>query len=268
MAQATKTNGFLKAVVADLQMASCFLTRLPVGWPKDPDGNWCQRPLADTVWSYPLVGVLLGLLLAPVLWLATSLGLPELATGILAVIALVLLTGALHEDGLADVADGFGGAFERERKLEIMKDSLIGSYGAVALVLITILKASLIGALSQKLDLQSLILSLVSVFALSRGTMPLLMLILPYARNSGLASSAQTPTKQRTALGLFLSLTIAFLLLGASPGGVVFLCVLATVALIGFIAKKQIGGITGDVLGTAVKLSETVALIALTGLAG
>src|SRR3954470_16025626 len=124
--------------VNDLKIGFIFLTRLP--FPH-------QTPIAkgevsQALWTAPVVGVAVGLLGAGVYWLAQALHLPPLPAAALAVAATLIATGGLHEDGLADVADGFGGGATRDRKLEIMRDSRIGTYGVCALILSIVLRVS------------------------------------------------------------------------------------------------------------------------------
>lgn len=241
-------------------MALSLLTRLPVRCPED-------QPLAQGVWCYPVVGVILGIFLAPALWFAPHINLPPLANGLLVIALLSVLTGALHEDGLADVADGFGGGRGRTRKLEIMKDSGLGSYGTLALILVVLFKASLIGTLMDKYNSGVVLACLVSVLALSRGLIAFLMWSLPPARTDGLARWVGKPTGPRTLLGGFVAVVIAVALSGFLPTPALGLVVVSviTVFLIGWLSMKQINGITGDVLGASITLCEAAGLALLVG---
>ena len=129
----------------DIADALRFFTRLRVGEPEPS----APLDIDRIAWAAPVAGVVVGLIGALVLALTTLLGLPPLLRAGLATAALVVATGALHEDGLADVADGFGGGATRARKLEIMRDSRIGAYGAIAIALALILR---VGALAAALD--------------------------------------------------------------------------------------------------------------------
>src|SRR5580693_4709978 len=129
----------------DVADALRFFTRLRLGEP----GPSAALDFGRIAWAAPVAGAAVGLAGAVVLALTTLLGLPLLLRAGLATAALVAATGALHEDGLADVADGFGGGATRARKLEIMRDSQVGAYGAIALALALILR---IGALAAALD--------------------------------------------------------------------------------------------------------------------
>src|SRR5262249_10374713 len=127
-----------RALFADLKIGGPFSTPPPFG-----HAFAIGAPhLGRASWALPLAGVLVALVGAAAYWLAHAAGLPSLSAGALALTATLLATGCLHEDGLADVADGFGGGATRERKLAIMRDSRIGSYGTCALILSLLPRAS------------------------------------------------------------------------------------------------------------------------------
>src|ERR1019366_4569859 len=109
-----------------------LLTRLPVGW---FSGTQAPAGIADAVWAFPIAGAVVGGIGGGVFWGCSALGLPPAVAAVWTLVATLLVTGALHEDGLADTADGFGGGRTREQKLEIMRDSRIGSFGALAVML-------------------------------------------------------------------------------------------------------------------------------------
>ncbi len=158
----------------DLWTAAALLTRLPL-----PD----HAPRgAASAWAWPLVGAVLGGLAAAAAWLGLWLG---LTPGVVAVLVLALgalLTGGLHEDGLSDTADGLFGGWTPERRLEIMKDSRVGSYGVLALVLVTLARWSALATLLAGGSLWAL----VAVGAVSRAPMALIMAALPNARGAGI----------------------------------------------------------------------------------
>ena len=231
------------ARIAEAQVASMLLTRLPAGQVGDDAPSTAQA-----IWAFPLVGALVGAIGGTVFWLAGTLGLPPLVAALLGVSATVLFTGALHEDGLADVADGFGGGQDRAAKLTIMRDSRIGSYGVVALVLILALIASSVA------DAGTLI-AFIAIGAISRSAMLVPMMLLPAARSDGLGHKATIAPDARLAATLLLSLPFIFAApLPALMGLVAALC--ST-----FLAHRQIGGQTGDVLGATQKLAECAAWI-------
>ncbi|HEY0836205.1 MAG TPA: adenosylcobinamide-GDP ribazoletransferase, partial [Azospirillum sp.] len=131
----------------EIALATVFMTRLPIRLRLDPEVDLHARSMG---W-FPLVGAGVGLLAGGVYALTVWLNLPPTAAALLALAASAWVTGALHEDGLADVADGFGGGRSRERKLEIMRDSRVGSYGVLAVVFSVGLRASALAALADPL---------------------------------------------------------------------------------------------------------------------
>ncbi len=135
----------VRATIDDFKVALQFLTRLPVRVPEP----WPEGALARSVPMFPLIGLLIGVAGALAFTIASWLGLPPALAAVLAVAVQVLSTGGLHEDGLADLADGFGGGRTREEKLEIMRDSHLGSFGAIALILALLARTGAIVALAQ-----------------------------------------------------------------------------------------------------------------------
>ncbi len=213
-------------------------------------------------WAAPVAGAAVGFIGALILALTAWLGLPPLLCASLSTAALVAVTGALHEDGLADVADGFGGGATRERKLEIMRDSRIGAYGAVALALALILR---VGALAASLEgpFGRAALSLILVAAMSRAGALVPLALLPPARADGAGAAAGRLEGSALAAAWGSTLVIA---LGA---GLVALglvhalvaAVLSAAAALGVVAlaRRAIGGQTGDVAGAAQQCAEVAA---------
>lgn len=236
----------------EARLALMLLTRLPAGRLRG------QVELADAVWAYPLAGALVGAMTGAMFELARHLGLGALPAALLTLAAAALLTGAMHDDGLADVADGFGGGATRARKLEIMRDSRIGSYGVVALILALGLR----GAFIAELPPAGMVAHLAGLGAMSRAVLPVLMLVLPPARADGLGQSAGARLSgARVLAGLGVAAIIG---VAALPGFVpVALGMAAAAALAGWLAKRQIGGFTGDVLGAAQIAAEIAGLALL-----
>ena len=135
------TGVSISGLSTDLKTGLAFLTRLPLAGSAPATGS----DIAHVSWTFPVVGAGVGAFGALVYWLADGLGLDPILSAILAVAATLLITGALHEDGLADTADGFGASVSRERKLDIMRDSEIGTYGASALILSFMLRVGAVG---------------------------------------------------------------------------------------------------------------------------
>ncbi|MFT4013085.1 MAG: adenosylcobinamide-GDP ribazoletransferase [Paracoccus sp. (in: a-proteobacteria)] len=244
--------------LAGLLTAFLWLTRLPVPGLR-------PVPLAEAVWAFPLVGLAVGGLAGLVLAAALALGLSSLVAALLAVGAMVLATGALHEDGLADYADGCGGA-NRVRALEIMRDSRIGSYGVLALVLVTGLRVCAVAGMLENGPLIAAA-GLIAAAALSRAGMALALRLMRPARPSGLGHDAGRPASGASlaALSLGAGLMIWPAALSPFPAKtwlVPLICCGIAQAWLGWRAHRRLGGQTGDVLGAMQQLGETAALIA------
>lgn len=256
-------NGAMFTQFAD-DLRSClrFYSRLPVS--AGGDGH-AMPDFRTAVRALPIAGAIVGACAGAVLLAARVAGVPALAAAALAVAALVAVTGALHEDGLADLADGFGGGATREDKLEIMRDSRLGSYGAVALTLSLILR---VGALAAVVERGTLLAVAVVVFAaaMSRTAGLLPIMALAPARADGSGHAALRPFGQALRIAALLAAGLAILPIaaGSSFGGVLWAGVGATAAayLVAKLAERQIGGLTGDVLGAAQQAAEIAALLA------
>ena len=158
----------------ELAASFALLTRLPVGRFVPPDET-------QAVWAYPIVGATVGLIGGVAYWLLFSLSCPPVLAALLAVATAVLVTGALHEDGLADMADGFGGGTP-EKRLAIMRDARVGSYGVLALILSVGLR---VGAITLMAKPALVVAALIAAGAASRATAVALMVALPHARSDG-----------------------------------------------------------------------------------
>ena len=242
--------------ITEFQMAFLLLTRLPAG---RLAGN--PPELAAASWAFPLAGVAVGCGIGGSYMGFVLLGLPALLAAVLALAVGLVLTGALHEDGLADCADGFGGGQTRARKLEIMKDSRVGTYGVLALI---ITMAARIATLSTfPADLNSLML-IISLAMFSRLNMLACLAYLPAARSDGLGHSASKPHFLSTGIAtvfcvpavLYCSSLIIYALLAAAMAGMCF----------AVLSRRQIGGQTGDVCGAVQVLSETAGWLCLASL--
>jgi adenosylcobinamide-GDP ribazoletransferase len=239
----------------ELAAAFGLLTRLPVH----------RLPLSiiqtrsDAVWAYPLVGATVGALGGGVYWLAHGLScLPALAA-LWALAAMILLTGALHEDGLADLADGFAGGTP-EQSLAIMRDHRIGAYGVIALMLSLAIRGTAIALIA---DPHAVVAALMAAGAASRLSAVLLMAALPHARPDGLSVTVGRPRAPLAGAALGLTFVVSWVLLPFGRALVVMLTALAAALILGSIARARLGGQTGDVLGASCQLSECLALTAL-----
>ena len=196
------------------------------------------------------MGLVVGAIALAVGWVLESLGTAPPITGAFVLLSLIVVTGAMHEDGLADCADGFWGGWDVARRLEIMKDSQTGTYGILALILVTGLRWVGYAAL-----LPANPWTVIAVAILSRAGLPCLMAALPHARTSGLSHSTGRPSALLALAGIGCAVLLAGLCIGAlAVGGL--LATLAAPALVGAVAQRKIGGQTGDVLGAAQQISE------------
>lgn len=241
-----------------LWLAAVLLTRLPL--PHLPVQSFTDG--ARAVWAYPLVGIAVGGIGALAGHAALWLGLPVIAAAALALGGMILVTGAMHEDGLADVADGFWGGFTPERRLQIMRDSQIGTYGVLALGVVFTLR---LAALATLLPLGWG--PLVMAAALSRAVIPVVMYVLPHARKDGLSHSVGNPHAAAVLASCGFGAGAAIICLGAA--GAVVICIAFAVGVgIVALAKRKIEGQTGDVLGAVQQLAEAAVLLTCAALLG
>lgn len=233
-----------------------FLTRIPVRLRREPD-------VAASVTWFPFVGALVG---AAVGGAAAGLWywLPPLVVAAVAVLVGVLITGAFHEDGLADVADAFAGGWTIERRLEILKDSRHGSYGVAALCGSIVVRIVCLGSLPGP---ATMFAAAVAAHAIGRGAAVGLMGVAPLATHEGLgADYGQATTRGRATIGVVSALAIGALAVGWWVAALAAVLVAAVVA-VRWLAMRKIAGISGDVLGTCEQIAECLCLVVLTGLA-
>ena len=254
-------DGPLSGIVADLRLAAAFLTRLPVPQTETlPDSP--ASSLAGAMRVFPVIGACIGLFSGLIYVAGDLLALGPWLSATLAVAAGVLMTGALHEDALADVADGFGGGADIEAKLRIMRDSQIGTYGTLALVLSSVARIAAIATLS---DPDLVLPVLVVAGAVSRAVMPAVMYMLEPARTDGVGAGAGKPDRDVVIVAAGITVIVAFTL--AEPLEAAITLAFSAAAALGMIklATRQIGGFTGDVVGATGQISEIVFLIACVG---
>ncbi|SNS46649.1 adenosylcobinamide-GDP ribazoletransferase [Tropicimonas sediminicola] len=236
--------------LADVALATALLTRLPVPVPAEH----ASTRGAAAAWAYPLAGLPVALAAGGLALGLMALGLPPAFAAGMALAVQVVLTGAMHEDGLADSADGLWGGWTRERRLEIMKDSRIGSYGVLALVLAIGLRWSLLAALGPLL-----LAPLLGAALLSRAAMTGVMAALPNARTDGLSRSIGRPGAGAAVLAMALALGLSLALLGPQALLLAALAGLASLACAA-LARAKLGGQTGDILGATQQVAEIVTL--------
>ena len=236
----------------DLTAAAMLLTRLPVRGTPTPRA-------AEAAWAWPLIGLLVGIVAAACGWLAWGLGATQAVAAAVTLAVSVLLTGALHEDGLADTADGLWGGGEHARRLEIMRDSRIGTYGTIALILTLMLHWSLVATALMQGQFFEVV---VTAALVSRAPMAVAMRALPAARADGLSHRTGRPPARAAYVAVLLA--IGALALHGAYGLLAGALVVLVLWGIARLARARIGGQTGDVLGAIQQLSEIAVLAALT----
>jgi adenosylcobinamide-GDP ribazoletransferase len=238
---AAELRGFAAAIA--------FLTRVPVG-------RFVTLDAADVARGgalFPLVGAGIGTVVGGIAQGLTS----SLTAPIAALLGLAVgaaLTGVLHLDGLADTADAFG-ATTRERALEIMRDHAVGAYGTVAVVLDLGLKAAALAVLASRHDALPYA---VCATAAARAVPVVLSAALPYARASGTGNALRTTGVPRVVIAVAIAAALAILL----HAPIVLAAAAGAVLIVGAVARRALGGVTGDVLGAAAELCEVGALVA------
>ncbi|WP_075997167.1 adenosylcobinamide-GDP ribazoletransferase [Salaquimonas pukyongi] len=230
----------------DLLAALRFFTRLPL-----PEDSGEGKPLATAATGFPFAGFVVGAL-AALVWAISATILPALPAAGLAIAAGLLVTGALHEDGLSDCADGLGGGTTRQRALEIMRDSRIGAFGAAALIMTIGLRwASL-----AELTMIGGVLALLTAHTVSRAAILPALVYSSYARKEGLASTVAGGIHSSQ---LFITIVIS-LLLALLFGGLVGLAAASVAFALAFAFLKyleaRLGGYTGDGLGAMQQIAE------------
>ena len=244
---------------AELQSSILFLTRLPFPQGKPASGPSLAQPaLAQSAWAFPIAGVLVGAAGAIVYALAHRLGVPPWPAAALAVAATMATTGALHEDALADTADGFGGGHTREQKLSVMRDSHIGTYGVCALALSIVLRVSVLASLA---DTALVVPALIAAHAGARAAMPAFMLFVPPARRDGLSFAAGRPSAANAAAAVASGILFTAVCLGPARAALAAILLLIVLALMSRLSLRQIGGQTGDTLGALEQAAEIVILL-------
>ena len=239
--------------MSGLRAAVAFLTRVPA--------SAASEAIATSLAWFPVVGALIGLAGA-MTYAAALLVLPPLPGAALATAALVILTGALHEDGLADSADAWGGGSTREEALRILDDPAHGTFGVVALVLCLLLRVSALAAMTPPAAL----MILPAAHALSRAAIVGVLATTSPARSSGLgARYAAFASRRSFAAALAGALIIGLGLVG--PFALAFVAVAGVGGwLVRRLALRSIGGVTGDVLGAVQQVAETAVLVVATAL--
>jgi len=240
--------------LGDCAAAFLLLSRLPVTWHQFPE----DRPpdFISSLWAFPVVGLVIGAIAGSVLVLAEMLMLPSLVAAAGGLLALALLSGAMHEDGLADMADGFGGGRDVQSKIRIMHDSRIGSYGVMALVLASAARLGLLMACLAAFDGLQLVIFTALIQAASR-FQPLVQLstfsISPHA---SLAHLTGQPGAIRLVIGALIWMGPLAWFLGTATALIMAVPVIALALWLGSLATRQVEGLTGDVMGATTIICE------------
>ncbi|TNM66671.1 adenosylcobinamide-GDP ribazoletransferase [Aliirhizobium smilacinae] len=248
--------------IADLARSVAFLSRIPV-----PDRFFLGQSgsFSRTVRAFPLAGVLIGLIPALLLYTLSQTG-DALVTSLIALSLMVLMTGALHEDGLADAADGLGGGRDKEHALAIMKDSRIGSYGVVAMILSFLLRAASLAALA-RFDSSLAAVSMLAAACVSRSVMIWHWSALPPARTNGVAASIGAPERTARNVALLTGGVMGLIFVASHLGVMVAIFVVLVAAAAGQLftgfVRRKLGGHTGDTIGATQQISEIVLLATL-----
>jgi len=254
----------MREYMRDTARAVAFLSRLPVpsSFFEGDDGK-----LARVSRTFPLAGVLIALPAALTFGTLLAVNADPLMAALLALTVQTITTGALHEDGLSDTADGIGGGKDRERALEIMKDSRIGTYGAAALILSFGLRAAALAALAHELPASEAPVAILATAALSRGAMVWHWYALPPAKPDGIAASAGKPDGDAMQLALIAALGLAVLLVGPAIGVPALVGGLLATSAATFLAtryvRQKLAGHTGDTIGATQQICEIASLCAL-----
>jgi len=240
----------------DVPAAFALLSRIPMPF----DYQKLGTRGANAVWAYPIVGAAIGAIAGALIFALAATPIPSSLTALVGLTVLVMLTGAMHEDGLADCADGFWGGGTIKRRLEIMKDSRIGAFGVIALILVLVAEWSLI----EGLIYADPILLFAAVGAMSRVPICVAMQIMPNARKTGLSALTGRPKPPSTTFAVLIGIAFVVLLIGANLDALLLIIGSFVGAILVFLfARIKLRGQTGDVLGASQKLATIFALGAL-----
>src|SRR5882724_4784248 len=217
---------------AEFRICVIFLTRMPLPMP----ATIVQGHVSRALWAAPVIGGVVGAVGAVVYGLMHVLHVPDFPAAALAVVATVAVTGGLHEDGLADVADGFGGGATRERKLEIMHDSRIGTFGVCALILSFMLR---VAALTNLGDPGLVATVLVAAHAAGRAPIVAFMRLIPAARTDGMSADAGCPSQMSAMVAILLGLVPLMVGLGFAAGVVAVVLLAIGFGFMAWLCKRQ-----------------------------
>jgi len=240
--------------VREFCLAGVFLTRLPFSISKKvKDGE-----LAESSWAFPLVGVLVGLIGGIVYLAVNKCNLNSLICAGLSIFVITIVTGAIHEDGLADTIDGLGGGGDRHQKLKIMRDSFIGSYGVLSLIFSVIFRWL---GLAQFSGPETAVVGLVISGSMSRSILPIIPCFFRSARNDGLGFDLGKPSMRVALTSLLFGAIFCVIFLGLIDAILIIGVLLVVTVIFLLLVCRQIGGYTGDVLGACQQIGEIIILV-------
>lgn len=247
-------SSWLRQRWTELVLAFALLTRLPLPVIKEqvPDSQ-----LSNRVWAFPIVGAVIGAIGGVIYLVAAAAGIPSALCAAFAIAATVLATGCFHEDGFSDFWDGVGGGRTRDAKLEIMRDSRIGAYGATALIFTFGTRWAALAALTDPAAAAS---ALVVTHATGRGLLSLIFLTMTPARKEGLAASGERPPIVVAFAALAGSFAAPFLLWPFTAALTGVLAAMLAIGSLAIVARRQLGGYTGDALGASEQMAEIALL--------
>lgn len=245
--------------LGDCAAAFLLLSRIPVTWYRFPE----DRPpdFISSLWAFPVVGLVIGAVAGACLMLAEILLLPPIVSAAIGLLVLAFLSGAMHEDGLADMADGFGGGRDVESKIRIMHDSRIGSYGVMALILASAARIGLLIACLDRFDGLQLVMFISFIQAASRFQPVAQLSAFSISPHASLAHLTGQPGPVRLVVATLIWLLPLIWLVGVATALLMAVPVIAMTLWIGSLAMRQVGGLTGDVMGATTIIGE-IALLA------
>jgi adenosylcobinamide-GDP ribazoletransferase len=241
-------------IVTDIRIAVSFSTILPVG----PTAPLNDDAVSRASWALPVAGLLVGLAGSAIYWIAWGAGLTPGPAAMLALATTILVTGAIHEDGLADMADGLGGGRTKDQKLEIMRDSRIGTYGACALIISLVLRWSALATIGKP---GSVAAALSVSHVAARAALSGFMWLVPPARTDGLSAGAGRPPNQSALIAIGLGTLCLAFGFGLSKAIVAVILLSLVGLMLARLVTRQVGGQTGDILGALEQIGEIAIML-------
>lgn len=255
-----------QSLIGDCAAAFVLLSRLPTGWHQFPADN--PPNFTSALWAFPVVGLVIGSATGLTLSGAAALALPPLVAAALAIFVSLLLSGAMHEDGLADMADGFGGGHDAESKIRIMHDSRIGTYGVLGLTLTVAIRIGLYMTCLGIFSGWDLVLFMAVLQAAGRFQPVVQLAAFRVSPHASLAQLTGRPGAARLAVAAVICLLPMIWLLGPVVSASMIIPALALAIWTGQLATRHVEGLTGDVMGATVVLAEIIMLLCWASVGG